>query len=627
MTSATRQVFTWVAALLTSSLLLSTASCIGQADNAKPGESNPVVARDFIYPQSVYQSQVETTRFENGGIYNKALLDRIKTTQAQEPQIIEVTEGIWVLVGYHWVYATIIEGETGLIIYDVGDDIKEGKEIMELAKTVSDKPVVALIYSHAHYVGGGLPFLEANPDLMVIGHPDLNSNLLESGGLGAAIPELSPVLLARTLEQFSFLLPDEGDDAKAPGPMSGEKGFVPVNTPVANGQTMTIDGVEMVFYTDYDSDTDDQTMVWLPESKTALNNHLWPSFPNFYTLRGSVYRDPTDWAGGIRLLRDLEPEHLVNTHSLPISGKDEVNDALTTYYDGIMYLYDQTLRGILHGKTPEELRHWVQMPTELAERPHNQLGYGEFSYYPPYIYQHALGWFGRDTENLNRLAPDQQAQKIVEGFGGVDAVKNELRNVLANHEYSWAGELGGYLVKVVPQDQKARQLLADAMRQMGYNTEASIPRSFYLSKALELEGKIHIPDLFFTGPEQVLDSAPETFVNHYRVRLDPRVSVGQDKQLSITLTGTDAPTMALHVRGGVAEYVPDVQKHYRNPDSSISMPIEAWAAYYVGDISLDDLLARKDVKVSGKEEVKAFFSMFDQVHPSKTALIPPSAGQ
>ena len=78
--------------------------------------------------------------------------------------------------------------------------------------------------------------------------------------------------------------------------MSGKKGFVPVNTPVANGQTMTIDGVEMVFYTDYDSDTDDQTMVWLPESRAALNNHLWPAFPNFYTLRGSVYRDPTDWA-------------------------------------------------------------------------------------------------------------------------------------------------------------------------------------------------------------------------------------------------------------------------------------------------------------------------------------------
>ncbi len=132
MTSTTRQAFTWVAALLTSSLLLSTASCIAQADNAKPGKSNApsdtAVASDFIYPQSVYQSQVETTRYDNGGIVNKAALDKIKTTQAQEPQIIEVTEGIWVLVGYHWVYATIIEGETGLIIYDVGDDIKEGNE-------------------------------------------------------------------------------------------------------------------------------------------------------------------------------------------------------------------------------------------------------------------------------------------------------------------------------------------------------------------------------------------------------------------------------------------------------------------------------------------------------------------
>jgi hypothetical protein len=85
--------------------------------------------------------------------------------------------------------------------------------------------------------------------------------------------------------------------------------------------------------------------------------------------------------------------------------------------------------------------------------------------------------------------------------------------------------------------------------------------------------------------------------------------------------------MGLHVRSGVAEFVPDVNKHYRKPDISIDMSMEAWAGYFVGDITLDALLVRKDVKASDKGRVKSFFSLFDQVHPSKAALIPASALQ
>jgi len=305
---------------------------------------------------------------------------------------------------------------------------------------------------------------------------------------------------------------------------------VPVNTPVTNGQTLTIDGVRMQFYTDYDSDTNDQTIVWLPDHKTVINNHLWPGFPNFYTLRGSEYRDPTQWAASLRLMQDLQPEYLATTHTVPVIGKDEVSEVLSSYYDAILYLYDQTIRGILHGKTPAELRYWVQLPNELARQPFNQLTYGELSYYPPYIYNYAIGWFGRDVENLNPIPPREQAEKIVAGFGGIDAVKNELRKVLDEKDYAWAGQLGGYLVQVAPDDQEAKGLLAKAFRQMGYQTMASIPRSWYLTRALQLEGKAFVPTIFFGGPEQIINSEPATFVNYMRVRLDPRASLGTDSQ-------------------------------------------------------------------------------------------------
>jgi alkyl sulfatase BDS1-like metallo-beta-lactamase superfamily hydrolase len=582
---------------------------------------------NFTFPQGVYSGEaVRYGEYPNGAVVNATLLERMALTQPTEPYTIEITDGVWALVGYHWGYKAVIEGKDGLILYDTGDDMEEAQEIMALIKeNISDKPIRTVIYSHAHYSFGTRAIADAfGDDIIVIGHEDINSNLLESGGLGAAIPELSPVLLARTLEQFSILLPPDGPDGQSPTPVGKTKGFMQVNTPVTHGQKLTVDGVEMVFYTEFDSDTDDQAIVYLPAKGVVLNNHLWPAYPNFYTLRGSVYRDPTMWANGIRLIRDLQPEYLINTHSIPISGREKIQEVLNGYYDAIMYLYDQTLRGILLGKTPDELRYWVQLPKDLAEQPNNQVSYGELSYYPPYIYQYALGWFGRDAENLNPISPPEQATKIVEGFGGVDAVKTELGETLANKEYAWSAELAGYLVKVVPEDPEARQLLADALRQMAYNTEATIPRSWYLTRALALEGKLHIPTAMFTGPESVLESPPDTFVNQYRIRLDPEVSYGKNQLIAMTLKGAESPVLGLHVRSGVAEFIADLDNYPHEPDVAIEMPMEAWAGYYVGDISLDALLARKDVKSSDTASVRKFFSLFDQVHPSKAGLVPAS---
>jgi len=591
------------------------------------GLSGALQAGDFSYPQGVYNGEaVVNVPADNDGIVNQNAPKAMALTMARDkPEIIKITDGVWTLAGYYFVYPTIIEGDTGLIIFDTGDDVIEGQGVPDLAKQVSDKPVSAIIYSHAHYVWGAKPMVAAGKDVKVIGHHGLNANILESGGLGSAIPELAPVLLARAIEQFSVLLPSEGPDAKSPTPISNhEKGFVPVNTPVTNGQKLTVDGVEMVFYTDYDADTNDTVIVHLPEKNLVLNNHFWPSFPNFYTLRGSEYRDPTVWIDALRLIRDLRPEYLVNTHALPVIGQKKVSESLDTYGDAVAYLYDQTIRGILHGKTPDELRYFVQLPKELAAFPNNQLTYGELSYYPPYISNYAIGWFGRDVTTLNRIAPQQQAEKIVQGFGGVDAVKKAVAASIENDELAWAAELGGYLIKVAPQDQEAKQLTANALRQMGYNTMATIPRSWYLTRALALEGKTQIPVAMHGDTSSVMGSPPDTYVSQLRVRLDPRESLGKNQLLAITLAGTDAPEMALHVRGGVAEFIPDTSKYLRKADMSITMPLEAWAGYYVGDITLAQLLQHKDVKTSNREQVAAFFSMFDQVHASKALLITPA---
>lgn len=187
-------------------------------------------ASNFTFPQGVYNGeQVELSSLPNGGVVNASMLDRIKQTQPTEPYTVEITDGIWALVGYHWGYKAVIEGEKGLILYDTGDDIEEAQDIIELIKKISKKPIRTVIYSHAHYAFGTKAIADKyGDDITIIGNSNLNKNILESGGLGSAIPELAPSLLARTLEQFSFLLPESGPDAKAPTPVGKTKGFIPI---------------------------------------------------------------------------------------------------------------------------------------------------------------------------------------------------------------------------------------------------------------------------------------------------------------------------------------------------------------------------------------------------------------
>ena len=86
----------------------------------------------FTYPQGVYTgNEVRLTTYPNGAIVNADLLERIAHVQPEEPFTVEVADGVWALVGYHWGYKAVIEGETGLIIYDTGDYIEEAQEVLE----------------------------------------------------------------------------------------------------------------------------------------------------------------------------------------------------------------------------------------------------------------------------------------------------------------------------------------------------------------------------------------------------------------------------------------------------------------------------------------------------------------
>lgn len=159
---------------------------------------------------------------------------------------------------------------------------------------------------------------------------------------------------------------------------------------------------------------------------------------------------------------------------------------------------------------------------------------------------------------------------------------------------------------------------------MGYRTEATIPRSWYLTKALALEGKLEIPTVVFSDVDSIIDMPSETFINQFRVRLDPKASYGKNQMLAIKITDADGPTSGLHVRSTVAEFVPNVATYVQQPNLELSLPKQVWVQYFVGELDLDEMLDSSNVVTNNKNDVREFFSLFDQLNESRTHFVSPS---
>lgn len=592
------------------------------------GAASHLYAQAPALPPTPYMGgPVELVTAPNGAIANKRILDGIEEVFWLEPTIEEPAEGVWVFGGYGLAPISIIETDQGLIAFDTGDTKHDSELLLEAIRTVSDKPIKAIIYGHSHTCMGAGVLAEGNEDIQVIGHPDLNAVVeanMKAAGAPAYFPEIGPYLTARMLIQFNAFMPKEGPDALVVNttfPEDYELAFLPVNTPVEDGQVMTVLGQKMQFFTKYGSDDKVHTTVWLPDRKILFTTMLWSSPPQLYSVRGDVFRDPREWIEGLKLNRNLEPEVLISAAARPVVGKEEVRKRLEGYLDGASFVLDQTLRGILGGKGPDELRHLVRLPDYLREVPNNLESYGEVSSYPPAIHYQAVGWYDNDAANLKPVSPQDEAERIVPLMGGREKVLAAAKEAMEKKEYAWAAQLVNYLYRLDPTDREVRQHKADALRQMAYVSTGANDRAHLMSQALALEGKVTLPRVVPPAPETIA-AFPETFVDYFRVRIDPARSGETDQVLRFDFP--DDSSAGLHVRRAVAEFIENPDAYPREPDIVLKLSPEAWAKVYLSADPIDDLIERGEIEVTMGDAAEAarVLNLFDRYDRSRAVVIP-----
>ena len=571
--------------------------------------------------------EVELVTAPNGAIINIEALNTLPKIFYMEPTTEKLADGVWCIGGISLANTTVIEGKDGLIVYDAGDTKEEGEHIRKAIEAISDKPIKVIIYSHSHYAMGAGALVDNPEDVLVIGHPKLNETVetsLKGGGSPSAIPEVGPLMTSRGMIQFNNFMPTEGPDAALLGKIEVGKpiAFLPATKTVQNKEVLDVLGIKMQFFTEYTSD-DYNLTVYVPEKGLVMNNFFWPGTPNIYTLRGGVYRDPLIWRDGLKVIRDLQPEILTNTHTRAIIGKEEVAKRITGYMDQLTLVYDQTLRGILSGMGPDDLRHSIYIPEHMQQIPENAQSYGEIEHFPEAIYQYVIGWFDGDVTKLFKIAPKDEAERMVKLMGGKAKVIKAAKKSLNDKEFAWGAQIIQYVYLLEPTNKEVRELKAELLRQMAYRSTGSIARAFLLTEALTLEGKTSYPKLIPPSPE-VIASSPETFVDYFRVRIDPKKSENTDKVLEFVFTDKGNIAVALHVRGGIAEYIPVPADYLKESDFVMQMDSETWVKLYLSSINLEEEIESGKVNVVGDtKELISIFDMFDKFKPTENYKVPP----
>lgn len=410
--------------------------------------------------------------------------------------LFEVVSGVYQIRGFDIANMTLIEGDTGVIVFDTLTSIAGARAGMELYfKHRGRRPVMAVIFSHTHtdHWGGATGVLDnetlASGRVPIIA-PDLFMEYAVSETVIAG-----PAMVRRSQFQFGPFLP--------PGPrghvdcglgkrMATDTAVLlrPSDLIKATGDKRIIDGVEIEFQMAPNTEAPAEMHIYVPRYKMLnLAENCTHNFHNLLPFRGAEVRDPLAWTKYLNEALHMwgdKAEVMCGQHHWPVWGNDRVRAMIRQQRDLYKFAHDQTLRLMNHGLTATEISEAIRMPASLDKEWHTHGYYGHIRHNVKAIYQKYLGWYDANPANLDPLPPVESGKKFVEYMGGADAILARARKDFDKGEFRFVAQALSHLVFAEPDNKAARSLLADTFEQLGYLAESSTWRSAYLFGAQEL---------------------------------------------------------------------------------------------------------------------------------------------
>ncbi len=482
--------------------------------------------------------------------------DLIAHSKEFQKELITVTDGVHVAVGYALANSILIEGEKTNIIIDTTGTEETAREVKNLFDTINPNPVETIIYTHNHadHTYGATVFAEGS-------NPDIYAHSTTEIYLSRVIGILRPIISSRSNRMFGNALPKEqvenngigpfleiGRDGRQPGLLYPTKTFTDQIEFEAAGHKVQL------FHAP--GETNDQLFVWLPEKKALFpGDNFYKTFPNLYTIRGTPYRDLVGWVNSIDMMRYLEPEFLVPSHTRPIVGKENINILLTTYRDAIQFVHDQTVRLMNLGLDPNEIAEQLVLPKHLGDSPYLKEFYGTPEWSAKNVFSGYLGWFDGNPSTLKPLPLKDEAEKIIQLSGDWDSLFKAAEDAFLADDFQWSLQLTDYLLRSRPDNQKTKLLRQSALESLGNQESNPNSRYYYLSSAAQLDESYQENDILLPSLEVIQKYPIESMMETLKVNVIPEKSLNKNIQLLFTFT--DSPkSFSLFLRRGVLEVQP-----------------------------------------------------------------------
>ncbi|MCG7198793.1 MBL fold metallo-hydrolase [Marinobacter pelagius] len=555
--------------------------------------------------------------------------------------LFEVTEGLYQVRGYDLANMSIIESDTGWILVDPLTARETASKAFLFAREhLGEKPVRAILFTHSHIdhfggVQGVVQHLseEERANLRIIAPVGFEEEATSENIIaGPAMTRRAMFMYGKRLDRD-----ERGHVGTGLGkaPAFGTFGFAePTDLVSETGTELVVDGVPMVFQMVSGSEAPAEFTFYLPEKKAFGGAELVSrNLHNLYTLRGAKVRDARVWSAYIDEARTrfAEAEVYFGSHHWPLWGKESIQDFLIKQRDTYKFIHDQTVRMMNQGATPREIAENLQLPPALREGFHNQGYYGTVSHNAKAVYQYYMGWFNANPAQLNPLPEVESAKRYVEMMGGAEKVLDKTRQDFESAAemdaqegrttYRWLAELLNQVVFAEPENDDAKQLLANVYDQLGYQSESAPWRDFYLTGAYELRHGAPEEGLKPAMMREVLLNTPVSrFFDSMAVRLNAEDAEGKSLRIKIIFPDLGEAYLLTLENSVLHNRLTDRDSQ---ADATLTLTRPMFVDLLVGNAGLKELLFSDDISFEGSRlDLVSFFGMLDKPEGRFDIVIP-----
>ncbi len=545
--------------------------------------------------------------------------------------LFKITDDVYQVRGIDIANIMFIETQNGYIALDLLTNADAAKAAYGLIKKyVADKPIVAVISTHSHsdHYGG----IEG-----VVNKDDIASGkipyITPKGFYDESVSEsvlLGNAMRRRASYQFGSKLPaDEYGqiDVGLGKVFSGSSSALlqPNKEISTTGDSVTIDGTTLIFQVTPSTEAPAEFTIFLPAKKVFFPAELINNtYHNILTPRGAKTRDAKAWAHYIDEAIDLfgdSTDFIVPSHTWPTYGHAQSIDILEKQRDLYKYVHDQTIHLADKGYNKEEIADAIKLPDELGKEWYNQGFYGTVQHNAKATYQFYLGWWDGNPALYNTLPPVEESKKYVEWMGGADAVIKKAKESYAKGEYRWVAEVMNHVVFADSSNQTAKNLEADALEQLGYQSESGIWRDLYLSGAKELrEGVKPTPSVPGAASKFYSNLTPEAIFDYWSILLDGDKAKG--KEIAVRFIFPELQkNILVYLKNGVL-HQSSVRTNVQ-ADFTLTISKQKFVELITNKDKAKDILSSGDVSFTGNPlKFAELSSCFDPFNPDWNIVTP-----